>query len=136
MTIKRLNQYRHLVREIPDVKKRIKGYRKELNGVSTVLASQLEPPYTLHSVTVPAPCLDDIQDMINILQRRLRQITRQRKEIEEYINAISDSQLRQIFHLRFIDGLPWKNVTIKIGGGNDEKVVRNKVYRYLKFDGQ
>lgn len=136
MTIQQLNQYRHLVREIPDVKKRIRGYRKELTGFSTVLASQAEPPYTLHSVTVPAPCQNDIQDMIKMMQRRLRRITRQHNEIEEYIDTISDSQLRRIFQLRFIDGLSWENVTIRIGGGNSEKAVKKKAYRYLKFGDQ
>lgn len=137
MTLKLLNQYRDILNEIPDLKSRIKQKRKEVNGHVMVMASLDVPPYTTHSVYVDnLDSLEDMRTTLAIMQRRLRRITRQRKKIEEYINAIPDSLLRQIFQYMIYDGLSWEDVTIKIGGGNSKKALQNKLYRYLKFDGQ
>lgn len=136
MTLQRLNQYRAIKREIPDLKKRIKKQKQQIGAFSSVMGSSPEPPYTLHSIPVDSASFADMSETLAIMQKRLRRITRQRKEIESYIDGIEDSQLRQIFQLRFVDGLPWENVTIEIGGGNAEKSVKQRVYRHLKFEDQ
>ena len=73
-----------------------------------------------------------------ILDIRITISTRQtlclleRKRLEEYISSIDDSLLRQIFTLRFVNGLPWEQVAESIGGGNKAESARQACYRYLK----
>ena len=53
-------------------------------------------------------------------------------EIDDFISTISDSQIRQIMRYRIFDELPWREVAIKVGGGNTEDGVRMAYERYLK----
>ena len=52
--------------------------------------------------------------------------------LERYIAEIPDSLTRQIFQLRFINGLTWTQIAFSVGGGNTEEGVRKRVYRYLE----
>lgn len=54
------------------------------------------------------------------------------ERLKAYIEAIPDSQTRQIFKLKFAAGLSWRGTASKIGGGNTAEGVRKRVYRYLK----
>lgn len=56
----------------------------------------------------------------------------ERKRLGDYIDGIESEQLRQIFTLRFIDGLPWSQVSACIGGGNTDDSVKKACYRYPK----
>lgn len=56
----------------------------------------------------------------------------ERKRLEEYINTVEDSLLRQIFTLRFVNCLPWEQVAFSIGGDNKGESMRQACYRYLK----
>lgn len=56
----------------------------------------------------------------------------ERNKLERYIADIPDSLLRQIFTLRFINGLPWLQVAFYIGGGNTADSVKKQCYRYLE----
>lgn len=53
-------------------------------------------------------------------------------ELMNYIIHIPDSQTRQIFMLRFIDGLTWSCIADIIGGHNTEDSVKKRCYRYFK----
>lgn len=73
-----------------------------------------------------------------ILELRVAISTRQtlclleRKRLEEYIDSIDNEFLRQVFTLRFVNGLPWEQVAAGIGGGNKAESVRVECYRYLR----
>lgn len=56
----------------------------------------------------------------------------ERERLEAYIDGIGDSLLRQIFTLRFVNGLSWEQVAASIGGGNKAESARRACYRYLK----
>ena len=56
----------------------------------------------------------------------------ERNRLERYIADIPDSLTRQIFALRFINGLSWVHIALDVGGGNTEEGVRKRVYRYLE----
>lgn len=60
----------------------------------------------------------------------------ERKKLETYIAGIPDSFLRQIFTLRFINGLPWFQVAMHLSDGMKEGItedsVKKQCYRYLK----
>ncbi len=71
-------------------------------------------------------------DMRVIISTRQTLCLLERKRLEEYINGIDDSLLRQIFTLRFVNGLPWEQVAFSVGGGNHGETVRQACYRYLK----
>lgn len=75
---------------------------------------------------------DAVLDMRVLLSTRQTLCLLERKRLEEYINTVDDSLLRQIFTLRFVNGLPWDQVALSIGGGNRGETVRKMCYRHLK----
>ena len=66
----------------------------------------------------------------------------ERTKLETYIASIPDSFLRQIFTLRFINGLPWFQVAMHLADGDDAKEnvtedsVKKQCYRYLKSENE
>lgn len=56
----------------------------------------------------------------------------ERDRLEQYIGTVPDSNLRQMFTLRFVNGLPWEQVAAGIGEGYNVEAVRKAVYRYVK----
>ena len=52
--------------------------------------------------------------------------------ILDFIDEIQDSQLREIFKLRFLDGYSWMTVARYIGNAGDGSTERKCVMRYLK----
>lgn len=77
----------------------------------------------------------EIVDLEAIIQAKITQCVHERKRLERYISGISDSMTRQIFTLRFVDGLSWRQVAFGVGGGNTEDSVKKTVYRHIKKSG-
>lgn len=53
-------------------------------------------------------------------------------EVEEFIAAVSDSRMRRIINLRFIEGLSWNKVADRIGGGNTEGSIKMAFQRFME----
>lgn len=73
-----------------------------------------------------------IENRKNTLKTLELEILRQLSDIEEFINSLSDSYIRQIVTLRVIKGLTWLEVAEKVGGGNTEDSVRMMFNRCFK----
>jgi hypothetical protein len=52
-------------------------------------------------------------------------------EVEEFITRIEDSHIRRIVRFRVVDGLTWKQVAHRMGGGNTEDGVRITFSRFV-----
>lgn len=53
-------------------------------------------------------------------------------QVEEFIASVTDSRMRRIITLRFIENLSWNKVADRIGGGNSEDGVRMSFERFMK----
>lgn len=53
-------------------------------------------------------------------------------KVEEFIASVSDSRMRRIINLRFIEGLSWNKVADRIGGGNTEDSIRMAFNRFME----
>jgi len=132
MTVKELSQLYWLNREIEEDKRRL----EELEAMAS------SPKSTNIDGMPHAPGYNDtlgrtvaeIVDLQAIIAAKQLQCIHERNRLERYISDIPDSLTRQIFALRFINGLTWYQTAMHIGGGNTEDSVRQRVYRYLKSD--
>ena len=130
MTIKELSQLYYLNREIERDRERLSILRSKASSMgapgfdglpkSGCLGGRLEQ------------CIAEIVDLEVIIQAKITQCLHERNRLERYISDIPDSITRQVFQLRFVNGLPWAQIALSIGGGNTEEGVRKRVYRYLK----
>lgn len=48
------------------------------------------------------------------------------------IYAVKDSQVRLILLLRYVDGMSWKSIAQRLGGGNGPDSCRKLVERFLQ----
>ena len=128
MTKKELEQYRSVVAEIRETEERI----KENTVTDTVSGSDVEFPYTKHSMSVAGL---ERTEYNNMLLARRNKLQRQRRKVERYVDGIEDSLTRRIFRMRYIEGEvrpSWQWIAFKVGGGNTESSVKKRTYRFLK----
>lgn len=130
MTVKELSQLYWLNREIEEDQRRL----LELEAIaSSPHSPKLDGmPHTPGYGDALARCVAEIVDLKAIIAAKQLQCIHERSRLERYIAEIPDSLTRQIFALRFINGLTWYQTAMHIGGGNTEDSVRQRVYRYLK----
>jgi len=136
LTEKELYQYRKLKREAEDLQKRIdKQYDREINtGHSTVRGSSKKFPYTeFHfGVWINDPKqIADRDKLIKVYSDRMENARKEILRIEQFISDIPDSELRQIFEYRFVDGMKLREIADYMH--MDRSTVGKKIYKYLNF---
>lgn len=110
MTLRELNQLRYLRREI------------QMDAERLV---RLEHQNT-------ASDRQQIAELRKIISDKRVRCIRERNRLENHIASVKDSLVRQIMTLRFVDGLSWQGVAMRIGGGNTENNVKKIIHRYLR----
>ena len=129
MNKKTLNQYTDLVKEAQKLEKRIERLRKQSSQVSDVVQNG----YKRHAVIFGYDVVRDskLKELEFLLMDRKAKIIIQQTEIENYINNIEESDIRQIFEHRYIDGMNWYQIQIAMGY-NHEDTARKKHDKYLE----
>ncbi len=136
MTEKELNQYRRLISEAEDLQHRIdKLYDKDIDTThSTVRGSSKSFPFIEFHFGVWVDDPEQVADrdkMIAIYQDRLKYARSEAMKIEQFIKNILDSELRQIFEYRYIDGMKLMDVGDIMG--MDRSGIGKKIRTYLNF---
>lgn len=124
-----LIQYCDLKREIEDLKKRI----EKLENQSETVADVVQNGYKGRAVIYGVDCYrtQKLKELKQILQERYDMVVKQKNEIEEYIGKIAQSDIRQIFEYRYIDGFSWNQIQILMGYRHED-TARKKHNKYLK----
>lgn len=118
MNIKKLlTQYTDLQAEIKDLEKRIKKLENFKVERDKVFGSDSEFPYIKRGFKIEGYNIRDI-DRLN----KLKEVLIERKikceelklQIEKFISNIPDSRTRRIFQYRYIDGLTWLQIAMRM----------------------
>ncbi len=129
MTKKELSQLYWLNREIEMDTERLKELEEK---AAAPKAQKLDGmPHNSGYGDALARMVADIVDLKAIIAAKQQQCIHERSRLERYIADIPDSLTRQVFALRFINGLSWAQVAANVGGGNSEAAVKKRCYRYL-----
>lgn len=107
--------------------------------IDGVIASDQEYPYTPHISKVEGleSNLDKFENhIINMELRQVRKMQdmtdRALSEIRQMVDGIDDEYVKSIVTYRFIDGLSWRQVAFRMGGGISESGVKMAYARYFK----
>lgn len=135
MEKKDLEQYCKLKREARLLWDRLnKLEHKQIPEVSgKVQASEEDFPYLTYGMTVKLydPKINDaINKTISILQKKLEQCSTEMLKIEQFIDRIPDSELRLMFHMRYIDGKKLREIAMELN--EDRSGIGKKISAYLK----
>jgi len=133
MNKNQLRQLRHLKSEIRLLKQQIDNLESEI-VTDRVRGSDVEHPYIEKTYIIRGLAYDrrKIKRLKEKLQRRVDDLIDLVVEINEYIETIDDSLIRQIITLRYVNGLTWDQVAAHIGGGNTADSLRKMHDRFLK----
>lgn len=118
---RRLSQYKDLLHEIERDRLRLAQLAGRL--------SRLNPAGLPQGARLSMEALSDYRVRIEENLIRCVELTR---DIQEFINGIEESELRQLFTLRYINGHSWQKIAFTVGS-YDESVPRKKHDRYLKL---
>lgn len=133
----RLNQLRPLKKELELIDKKLDRLYERQENVPVVMGkvtgSSTDFPYieVRTSVQMNEPReADEISKQILIKKKRREQVEKLITETEQFIAEIPDSVDRQIFELRYIDGLKQREVAEAVS--LDRSRVSRRIDEYLK----
>ena len=122
MDKKKLSQLRPLKKELELIDRKLDRLYERQENVPVVMGkvtgSSKDFPNTevRTSVLMDEPKeADEIEKQIRIREKRREQVEKLITEIEQFIAEISDSRDRQIFELRYIEGMKQKDVAEYMG---------------------
>lgn len=130
MTLKELSQLYYLDREIELDRERLAELRADLLCPRSPDYDGM--PRNPNPENALERCVAEIVDLEDVIRAKIEQRIYERSRLERYISDIPDSLTRQIFTLRFVDGLKWEEVAAKTGGNNTAKNCSNICYRYIR----
>ncbi len=130
-----LVQYCDTRNEIEKLEKRINDLEKENSEFSVVQASSLTPPFLLGEERIYHTDFRKtrkLQELRGILKTRYDRLLDQQLIVEEFIDKLPTSRLRQIFEYRYIDNNTWVKVAMRIGNGATFESVKKEHNRFLE----
>ena len=137
-----LSQYTYLLKEREHVQASVDRLEKriaKMEDEGTVIDSVKGGYGGIQRFVIEGYPNDDIVKQRGILRIRkshLEQLERMIQlkinEIESFMNSVSNSRVRLIIRLRYINGLQWEEVARQMGGGNTEDTCRKMLDRYLE----
>ena len=130
MTLRELSQLYYLNREIERDKRELE--RLKWKSVSPRVQRMTGMPHGNGHENIMEMHIAAIADLEGIIRAKMTQCIYERNRLERYIADIPDSLTRQIFALRFINGMSWVQVAMHVGGSNTEDSVKKTCYRYLE----
>jgi len=135
MTRQKLKQLRHLKREIELINDQILTLESEI-VTDKVRGSIPRYPYIERSFYITGFAHEEhsrkMKRLRKRLQRRVEDLIDLVAEINEYVEQIDDSLIRQIITLRHVNGLTWRQVAREIGGRNTAESIRKLHDRYFE----
>lgn len=130
MDKERLKRYRKLMSEVDLLKRQLEKTEPEYVEDS-VKGSSPYFPYTEHKVHIEGYDLDSYKRKVARLNRRIvrkmNELVDEKDSLIEFIYNIEDSETRQIFIYKYIDGLYWHEIAAKM---NYSKTAIRDKHRY------
>ena len=128
MTKRELSQLYYLNREIDRECARLAQLEAAATSTTSTI-SGLPHAGTIADKTAIAAAIADSRA---IIEAKVTAAVHEYNRLIRYISGIKDSLTRQIFELRYIDGLTWQQIAFEVGE-HDETYVRRKHNYYLKL---
>lgn len=133
MDKERLKRYRRLMSEVDLLKRQLEKTEPE-HVEDSVNGSSPYFPYTQHKMHIEGYDLDSYKRKVARLNRRIvrkmNELVEEKDSLIEFIYNIEDSEVRQIFIYRYLDGLTWKDIGDKMYFGTS--TIRMKHDNFVK----
>lgn len=128
MSKQELAQLYYLNQEIGQLQNRLAELEHLATSCTTPITGMPSTPGVVDKL---AGYVAEITDLKALLDLRLKKCFYELNRLNSYIQNLSDSEMRLILSLRYINGLSWTQIATSIGGGNSDKNIQMKVSRFL-----
>lgn len=128
MTKRELSQLYYLSREIGQQKKRL---RELETAAASCPANITGMPHVSGVTDKTGAYAAEIADLKGLVELNVQKCIVELNRLNRYIEGVEESQTREIFRLRYINGLSWQQVAFSIGE-YDESYPRRIHNNYLK----
>ena len=135
MTIAELSQVKYKKREIALISEQIEDLYDSISATSDSVQSAAEFPYCKHTIKIAGKDITSLSRMsgkVTKLRERQRKLEIEVDRAEDFIEKLTDSQLRQIIELKYIRGMSWNMVAQRVYDYPDGDRARKKTERYFK----
>lgn len=129
MTLRELSQLYYLKREIAMDRERLAELANRALPGAQVISGLPGSPNVGDKLANYAV---EIADLRAVIEAKCRRCLAEQRRLEQYIAGIDDSFIRQIFTLRFVQGLTWRQVANKVGGKNSAENLYKIAYRFVR----
>ena len=109
----KLIQYCDLQKEIEKLEKKIEKIRKQSDLIADVVQNGIKGHMLIRGIDYTR--IHKLDKLEAVLQERYDKLLDMQTEIEEWINAIDRSDIRQIIEYRYIDNMNWYQIQHKMG---------------------
>ena len=130
-----LMQYNDLHDEIKNLEGRINKLQNIKIETDTVTGSDSEYPYIPRKYVIEGynvQDLDRLNELKALLVERKDQCEDMKLDIERFISKIPDSLTRMVFQYRYVDGLSWQAIAMRIGKVHESYPRRDIHDKYLE----
>lgn len=129
MTMQELNSIFDIKKEIKDYREKIRELEEYAESTTAKLTGLPNGGGVNDKVGTNAA---DIAQYRCFLESAIAQKIQTEFRITQYIESVTDAQLRRIMYLRFVKRKTWQKVADEIGGNNTEDSVRKRCTRYVQ----
>ncbi|HMM31606.1 MAG TPA: hypothetical protein PKB13_07500 [Clostridia bacterium] len=137
MTIERLEQYKKLSKEIEMYKARLERLEQRATDIvhDVVAGSSSMFPYVKHPVVVKGMDVrlpDRCARISRIIKRRVELLLKEQEAIEEWLDTVKESAVRQIVTYYYIEDYTWPATARRVYGHPCGDAARMRLKRYLE----
>lgn len=140
-----LAQYAELIKEREDIRRRLRRTEARLTKIkegdlvadSVTCGKRGKKPLGTKVIRgIPFPELGELKRRLGIQKAQLEKaeakVTEGVKAAENFIQGVGDSRMRRLLRYRYLDGLGWTEVAIRMGGRHTADGCRMAVNNFLK----
>jgi len=140
-----LMQYTELIKEREDIRRRLRRTEARLTKIekggllvadSVTCGKRGKKPLGTKVIRgIPFPELKELQRRLGIqkaqLEKAEKAVTENVQAVEDFIQSVADSRMRRLLRYRYLDGLGWTEVAIRMGGKHTADSCRMAAERFF-----
>ena len=127
----KLKQYENITKEIAELKLEIAEKRAKVTDI--VSGSSRQFPYIKRGIPISGSMdTDETRQLQQKLSQKILSLQKEKLEIENFLTQITDSEIRRIIRLRYMERKTWQQVANRLNRACTADYARKKLKRFLE----
>ena len=133
MTKERLRRYREIKREAKQIRDKLEEVESRLYSPKGQLLTGMPSAPSHEGGTVTEALIDRHAQLVEMYQEQLATLEAEQLAVETAIASLDDPTARRLMRYRYLDGLKWEEVCVRINYGWDQThTIHRKALQQLR----